>query len=170
MECEKIEELLSAYIEGDISPVLAREVSQHLDRCPVCAALKEKIEELITGLSDLQEDVPFFLRNRLYVIAESRGQEKEEPNAYMKWMVAVLGTFVIFLNLFYFTNIYPSANRALHSVVATVKTIAVETGAFFEKVNESKDLILSGFFEKDSKTVQSDKDSKNLKKNGGKNG
>ncbi len=172
MDCDKVEDLLSGYIENDLSRDIRKEISRHLEKCDECRLLKEKIEELIHSFPELQEDVPFFLKNRLYFIPESQ-QREEERNSYLKWVAAVVGTFVLFLNLFYFTNIYPPANRALHSVVSSIETLAVETGAFFEKVKESKDLLFYSFFNEDKdkeKLNRSNKSNINIKRSGGQNG
>ena len=36
MECSRIEELLSLFIEGDLSDDLAGEVTHHLNTCTAC--------------------------------------------------------------------------------------------------------------------------------------
>ena len=69
-KCREIESLLSAYLENELSKEEAEEVASIWANCPECLAKKEKIEELIFKLSDLQEEVPFFLKNRLYNIPE----------------------------------------------------------------------------------------------------
>lgn len=141
MECKEIEELISDYIEHELSPEVHEEVSLHLEKCLACSVLKRQVEELMDSFPDLEEEIPFFLKNRLYYIPESQEEkiiEMESKRYYLRWVAAVIGIFVLFLNLFYFTNIYPPANRALHSVVAGIETFAVKTEAIYEKVKESK--------------------------------
>ena len=156
MNCNRVEELLSMYIESELPEELHREVSLHLENCDQCRVLKEKIEELIYVFPDLEEEVPFFLKNRLYYIPESQAvteQRRESKFFYFKWLAAAIGTFVLFLNLFYFTNIYPPAKRMLHSVVARIKTFTVETGAFIDEVRASDGASLFSVFKKDPDTV-----------------
>ncbi len=142
MDCKQIEESLSEYIEHELSPEVHKEVSLHLEKCLPCSVLKEQVEELMGAFPELEEEVPFFLKNRLYYIPESQEEDNvihlEVKWSYLKWVAAVIGIFVLFLNLFYFTNIYPPANRVLHSVVSGIETFAVKTGAVYEKVKESK--------------------------------
>jgi hypothetical protein len=161
MNCQRVEELLSSYIENELSKELHREISLHLEHCDQCKVLKEKIEELIYVFPDLEEEVPFFLKNRLYYIPESQAvieERRESKFFYLKWLAAAIGTFVLFLNLFYFTNIYPPAKRMLHSVVARIKTFTVETGAFIEEVRASDGASLFAVFKKDPDTaLQEDK-------------
>jgi hypothetical protein len=155
MKCQRVEDLLSMYIEHDLPGELYREVTLHLEHCDQCRALKEKLEELIYVLPELEEDVPFFLENRLYYIPESQEvieERRESKYFYLKWLAASIGTFVLFLNLFYFTNIYPPAKRMLHSMVAGVKTFTVETGAFIDEVRESDGTSLFSVFKKNPDT------------------
>jgi hypothetical protein len=76
----------------------------------------------------------------------------------------------LFMNLFYFTNIYPSANRVLHLAVAEIQKFVVETGAFFEKIKESRNNFLFGFGTA-GRDVQKNLESKeNSNVKGGENG
>jgi hypothetical protein len=144
------------YIENELPGELHREVLLHLEECDQCRLLKDKIEELIYAFPDLEEEVPFFLENRLYYIPESQAvmeETRESKFFYLKWLAAAIGTFVLFLNLFYFTNIYPPAKRMLHSMVAGIKTFTVETGAFIDEVRASDGASLFSVFKKDPDTV-----------------
>lgn len=159
MDCKRVEDLLSMYIENELPKELHREISLHLEHCDQCRVLKEKIEELIYVFPDLEEEVPFFLKNRLYYIPESQAvmeERRESKFFYLKWLAAAIGTFVLFLNLFYFTNIYPPAKRMLHSMVARIKTFTVETGAFIDEVRASDGASLFSVFKKDPDTVLQD--------------
>jgi len=151
MDCNQVEELISSYIEHELPDKLQREISQHLKNCQQCRKLKEKVEELIFSFPDLEEDVPFFLKNRLYYIPESQDiieEPRESKFFYVKWLAAAIGTMVLFLNLFYFTNLYPPAKRLLHTMMAQIKTFTVETGAFIEEVKESDGAALFSFLKK----------------------
>ncbi len=150
MDCTRVEDLLSAYIELDLPEAERRRVEAHLRDCDSCMLLKDKMEDLMDLSGELEEEVPFFLRNRLYNIPEI--SEVEEPFRYgfLKWVAAMLGTVVLFLNLFYFTNVYPSANKTLHIFVSNVEKFAVEAGAVIERVKDTNTNMLVSFL-KDSK-------------------
>jgi predicted anti-sigma-YlaC factor YlaD len=154
MNCQQVEDLISLYIENELSQELHREISLHLEHCQSCRQLKEKVEELVNTFPGLEEEVPFFLKNRLYYIPESQeilAERVESKYYYMKWLAAAIGTVVMLLNLFYFTNIYPPAKRLLHSMVAQMKTFTVETGAFIDEVKESDGAALLSLLKKDSR-------------------
>ena len=175
-KCKEIEFLLSAYLENELSPAESDIVARHLRECNSCRQLKEKMEDLLLKMSDLQEEVPFFLKNRLFNIPEISEKKKSAKMIYFpKWLAAAVGTVILFLNLFYFTNIFPPANRRMHAVVGSIETFVVQTGGWFEKVKESKDLLMFTFFNKkagESKEEKLNSDfslNKGLSK-GGKNG
>ena len=168
MDCKTIEGLISQYIENDVSEDLYKNITLHLRECPKCRSLKEKMEELIYYSQDLEENVPFYVKNRLYYISE-RKEEKIKRNIYLKWIAAAIGTIVLFLNLFYFTNIFPAANRTLHLMVSEIENFAVNTEAFFEKMKESGDNFFFGFFTENGELETSAK-SQGSDDKGGKNG
>lgn len=175
-KCKEIESLLSAYLENDLSPAESENIAKHLASCSHCLVLKEKMEEILLKLSDLQEEVPFFLKNRLFNIPEISEKKKVTKIIYLpKWLAAAVGTIILFLNLFYFTNIFPPVHRELHSVVGSIETFVVQTGGWFEKIKESKDLFLFTFFNKKPSEIKGDKINADLNLNkglnkGGKNG
>jgi predicted anti-sigma-YlaC factor YlaD len=175
-KCKEIESLLSAYLENELSPAESDPIARHLAACPRCFHLKEKLEELLLKMPDLQEDVPFFLKNRLFNIPEISEKKKFAKTIYFpKWLAAAVGTVILFLNLFYFTNIFPAVNREMHTVVGSLETFVVRTGGWFETIKESKDLLLFTFFNKKASASKDDKLNSdfNLNKDlskGGKNG
>jgi len=158
IQCKETESLLSSYLENELSPDDTERVARHLAVCPHCLALKEKLEEILLKLADLQEEVPFFLKNRLFNIPEISEKKKSASIIYFpKWLAAAVGTVILFLNLFYFTNMFPLANREMHSLVGSIETFVVQTGGWFEKIKESKDLLLFTFFNKKTSASKDDK-------------
>lgn len=169
MDCQRVEDLISMYIEHELPRELHREISLHLQQCDHCRELKEKVESLIEVFPALEEEVPFFLRNRLYYIPESQDRlvdRQESRFNYLKWLAAAIGTFVLFLNLFYFTNLYPPAKRILHTMVAQVKSFTVGTEAFFDEVRASDGVAILSFLQKDpDRNGKIDKETEPVKKN-----
>jgi predicted anti-sigma-YlaC factor YlaD len=176
LKCKEIESMLSAYLENELSPAHSAIVARHLAACPRCLGLKEKIEEILLKISDLQEEVPFFLKNRLFNIPEISEKKKYAKIIYFpKWMAAAVGTVILFLNLFYFTNIFPAVNHEMHAVVGSIERFVVQTGGWFEKIKESKDLLLFTFFNRKPAASKEEKINSDFNLNsglskGGKNG
>ena len=84
MDCDRIEPLLSSFIENDLPSDLMGEVSSHILNCEGCRSLKEKMEQLIYLSNDLQEEVPFFLKNRLHYIPE----REERQSGKSVWLIS----------------------------------------------------------------------------------
>lgn len=55
MGCERYYELLSARLDGELTPNEAHELEDHVAQCPGCAALAEQLEGLHEGFSALEE-------------------------------------------------------------------------------------------------------------------
>lgn len=168
MDCKRVESLISAFIENDVNEHDRQEISLHLKKCKNCLRLKEHIEYMAPLYPELQEDIPFFLKNRLYNIFES-SEEKEREYGYLRWVAAAIGTLVLFLNLFYFTNIFPAANKTLHIATARIERFFVETKAFFEELKASEDSVLFGILKEDQDIEKGNQEKRSDKK-GGKNG
>ncbi|MGE5343032.1 MAG: anti-sigma factor family protein [Candidatus Omnitrophota bacterium] len=174
MDCQQIEEFISMYIEDELPEDLHAEVSLHLRQCSECRKLKEKMEELICFFPELDEEVPFYLKNRLYYIPESQSVDygRESRFNFIKWAAAMIGTMVLSLNIFYFTDIHPPTNYALHSVVSEIKVFSSDAGAFVSKVAESRGMFLLKIFKKDKESDRksgSDLPKKTTKNKGGTN-
>jgi anti-sigma factor RsiW len=58
MECERIEEILPLYIDGDLTADEAAGVSAHVARCELCAKSLETYMELENSLLALPETLP----------------------------------------------------------------------------------------------------------------
>ncbi|MCK5222834.1 MAG: zf-HC2 domain-containing protein [Candidatus Aminicenantes bacterium] len=143
MDCNKFEELLSAYQDNSLSPDEKKEFTDHMKLCRDCEAITEEVDHIKAILPELNRDVPFFLKNRLYLIGEADEEQAPVRNyAYLKWVAAGIGTMVLFLNLFYFTNIFPAANKTLHTAVAGVENFVVEAEAFIGRIKESNNLFI----------------------------
>lgn len=140
MQCSDFEELLSEYIEGTLPLPQTREMAAHAAACPDCRHLYDDLSAILSSTDQLVEEVPFFLRNRLTYIPESIEPEDKEPVFYMKWVAAMIATIILFFNLFYFTNIYPQANRTLHGLVSGIERIAVETEALFSRFKSGQEV------------------------------
>ena len=154
MECRIVENLISAYMENDLDKEQHARVENHLHDCPSCMLLKSKMGELVSRLSDLEEEIPFFLKNRLYNIPEHIEKNRSSKIFFPKWAAAVLGSVILFFNLFYFTNLFPPANKEIHSLVANVERMIVRTGGWIEKIKESKDFLIFTFFNKKSLEIR----------------
>ncbi len=164
MNCKEFEELLSESQDNSLSPEQSVLISAHLKDCPKCTLLADDVNSLKSILPELNTEIPFFVKNRLYLINENYDTNESINNySYIKWVAAMVGTIVLFLNLFYFTNILPSANKTLHTAVAGIERFIVEAEAFVERIKETNNFVNYNKPEKISKTNKK-KDAKANKK------
>ncbi len=132
MLCNEIEELISDFIEDELDTELSRQVEEHLDSCESCSALRDEMEELMDSVQLLEEEVPFYLKNRLYNIPENEFIETGNSNMALKWIAAMIGTVVLLLNFFYFTKIYPEGHKRVRQGAAMIEKFMVMVVDTFE--------------------------------------
>jgi hypothetical protein len=77
MTCERIEELLSAYLEGELGAAERAEVDGHLAACPECAALVALMQETTGAMAAFPEAEPSpTLLSSLYAIPAGKRKKK----------------------------------------------------------------------------------------------
>ena len=57
MECKIVEDLISEYIENELSREAQKDISLHLETCENCRQLKEKMEELMYAFPELEDSI-----------------------------------------------------------------------------------------------------------------
>lgn len=55
MDCRETLHLLDAWIDGELPPGKAREVSMHVEECEACARAAESLGHLVTALCELPD-------------------------------------------------------------------------------------------------------------------
>jgi len=79
MTCKRIEELLSAYLEGELRAAERAEVEGHLAGCRECAELAALMKEEMAAAASFPEAEPSpALLARLYGIPEVQGARREK--------------------------------------------------------------------------------------------
>jgi len=77
MTCKRIEELLSAYLEGELADAEKAEVAAHLAACPECAGLVDLMKEATGALAGFPEAEPSpELMAGLYAIPAAKREKK----------------------------------------------------------------------------------------------
>lgn len=57
-DCEAFQPMMSAYLDGELSPAERTELEQHLASCEACKAEFEKMKRFVNAASDLQVEAP----------------------------------------------------------------------------------------------------------------
>jgi len=164
MTCKRIEELLSAYLEGALAPGERAEVEAHLAACPDCAELARLIGETMAATAGFPEVEPSpALLARLYEIPEVTGAKREKKRIVrpvFEWLTrpalqpvyaALTGVFIVLSFVLFHPEgrgIRKKIDIGLHRGAATVErlwagagTIKGEVGAFASNVIKSFDTL-----------------------------
>jgi len=85
MLCDRIEELLSAYLERELGIQDHKTVEDHLKTCPDCRSLLVYMQETRKALADFPElEVSENLQSRLYAIPEAKKRFRFKKDIYPK--------------------------------------------------------------------------------------
>ncbi len=154
MNCDQIRELFLEFYEHQLSEKEEREFRNHLADCSNCQELFDAYQQTVSDLGELKREPPFWVKFRLnnlyldYQPVKTKRRSKHLNIFLNKWVVAVAATLIILVNLFYFTNIFPPANRSLRLAVASVESLLGKAESLFEQVKDSGNFIWISIFGK----------------------
>ena len=150
MTCDKIEDLLTAYADGELGPVERAAVERHLDACPDCAALLASLRTTDASLSRFPEvEPPADLRERLYTIPSHRRfwfgldvllRPSLQPAFAAAAVVLTLFTFYVFSPAK--AQINKAINRQLHLGYSQVEKLYAKAGSLTDSLGGIADNVL----------------------------
>ncbi|MCX6574243.1 MAG: zf-HC2 domain-containing protein [Candidatus Aminicenantes bacterium] len=87
MTCERIEELLSAYLEGELAAAERAGIDAHLAACAECAELAGLMRETLAATAAFPQIEPSpALLARLYAVPEERAAKKRLFRPVFDWL------------------------------------------------------------------------------------
>lgn len=157
MTCERFEELLSAYLEGELTAPERTEVESHLGSCRECAELAGLMRETIAAATAFPEVEPSpGLYAKLYGIPEAARGKRRAARTVFEWLTkpalqpvyaALTGLFIVLSFVLFHPEgrgIRKKLDIELHRGIGTVEklyadagTIKGEVGAFAGNVVKS---------------------------------
>lgn len=151
MRCEHIEALLSAFLEGDLSPGERALVESHLADCPGCSSLLDvlrRAQEALTGFPEVE--VSPGLRARLTAIP---GRKKKfswlfdfllKPS--LQPVFAAAAVFMTLLSFYLFNPDKKAIDRIIdqkvHSGYSRVERLYARAGSFTDRLGDTANNIL----------------------------
>ena len=151
MECNVCENLLSPYLEDELSAEDSLAVEEHLESCKECSLLFEMLRETHKSLADFpQAEMSEALLERLYDIP----QEKRKFRISLDFLVRpalqpYLAAATILLTVLSFYLFHPeksaidkSINRQIHLGYSKIGKLYAEAETFTVSLGEHKDNIL----------------------------
>lgn len=103
--CDEYSELISASLDGALSPAEAEKLNAHLALCPECKALYEELTALHAALSDLPPvEVPSDLTERIMaavagsqVLPFAPAEKKKAPIHWQRWLASAAVLAVVLM-------------------------------------------------------------------------
>ncbi|MGZ7065220.1 MAG: anti-sigma factor family protein [Candidatus Aminicenantales bacterium] len=147
MTCERFEELLSAYLEGDLSPEEKREMDAHLASCLACAELLTVFQETQEALRGFPEVEPGpTLMARLYAIPEKKSFFQPAfdflVRPSLQPVFAALSALFIAISFVFFLpqgrGIQKAIDRQLHLGYNQVEKIYAKAGSLTDELGSLK--------------------------------
>lgn len=152
MKCEKIEEILSLYLENEISPEEKMMIENHIKECARCSTLFSFLKEAKESLTDFPElEVSENLMNRLYALPSKK--KKLMPSfdfllrPSLQPVFAVATVFLIMISFYFFNPdkkfIDKSISRQIHLGYNKVEKLYAKAESLTDNLDSYKDSLLT---------------------------
>jgi len=151
MICERIDELLSAFLEGELGQTEKALVESHLAGCPDCSDLLAVLSRTQQALSDFPElDVSPGLQARLAAIPERKKKFSFSFDFVLKpALQPVFAAATIFMTLLSFylfnpdkKNIDRAIDQKIHSGYSQVEKLYAKAGSVTDRLGNTADNVL----------------------------
>lgn len=151
MECERIEELLSPYLEDELNPEEKRAVESHLRTCPSCVGLLSLLKETHASLADFPEiEVSESLFERLSTIPTRKKRFRISLDFMLRPSLQPIlaGAAVLLMMISFYLfhpnrdNIDKSVNRQVHIGYSKIEKLYAKAESLTDNVGAYKDNIL----------------------------
>jgi hypothetical protein len=164
MNCREVREILSAYLEKEVSQTVASKIEAHLAECENCRLLTEELKALNKSLSSLPELEPSpALLARLYSIPgqvelqiNPAAREPEKVSIFSRkfWLspafqplLVSLTVILIVASLVFFTqpgrNFQKSISLELHRAYSQAQRVLVKAGVITDRLNGYRESLLA---------------------------
>ncbi len=155
MNAAHVEELLSAYLEGDLDANGVAEVEAHLRLCPDCSDLLEAVGGAREALAALPEiDPPSGLLRKLYAVPDKR-KFRLVPDFLLRPslqpLFAGVTGLLIFISFLMFSpdgrSFQKNVSRQMHAGYSTVGKLYARAGAVTDEIASYKNTLLGSLRE-----------------------
>jgi len=155
MTCDRIEELLSSYLEEELDAAARNRVEEHLKTCASCSSLLAGLKEAQAALRTFPElEVSQGLKSKLYAIPEEKKPSRFRLKISLDFLLqpslqpvfAAATVFMILVSFYVFNPnkkaIDRSIDRNLHLGYSQVEKLYAKAGSWADRLNAYKDNIL----------------------------
>ncbi|HVZ84078.1 MAG TPA: anti-sigma factor [Terracidiphilus sp.] len=82
IDCKHVWEYISAYIEGEVDPVLRAEIDKHLETCEICSAVLDSTRNVVILVADERVfELPAGYSERLHARIDKEIEEGSGPGS-----------------------------------------------------------------------------------------
>jgi len=152
MTCERIEELLSAYLEGELSAEARRGVEAHCASCPDCGGLLAALRQTREALTGFPEAEPGpGLMARLYAIPTLKKKPRPVLDLLLRPALqpvyAAFSVLLVFVSFVLFVpqggGIRKAVSRQLHLGYGQVERLYARAGSLTDELGGLKDSVVN---------------------------
>lgn len=148
MGCEEALELLSAALDGEITPAQQVQLDEHLAQCPACRALQAELLGIHEALGALETPAPAGLKAQ--IMASLPPQTSRTRAVYWRrWCAMAACAALVVLGVWQLPRVILNAGRSADTAAATVydapmadsaEAVAIDGGAIPTALNDEADL------------------------------
>ena len=147
MTCERFEELLSAYLEGEVAAEERRAMDAHAASCPACAGLLAAFREMASAMAGFPEAEPGpALMAKLYAIPEKKSFFRPVFDFLLRPdlqpVFAAASVLFVAISFVFFApqgrGIQKAINRQLHLGYNQVEKIYAKAGSLTDDLGSLK--------------------------------
>ena len=150
MTCDRIEELLTAYADGELASDVRADIERHLKACPDCAALLSSLRSADSALAGFPEiEPPADLREKLYAIPARRKFRFALDVLLRPALQPVFAAAALMLTLFTFYMFSPAkgeinkaVNRQFHLGFSRIEKLYAKAGSLTDSLGGFADNVL----------------------------
>jgi anti-sigma factor RsiW len=143
MTCDKAQELLSPYLDGELDPAARAEMEAHLAACPECAGLAARMRTALAAFASFPEIEPSpALRRRLLAIPERSRRFKWDLSFLrrpaLQPVLAAVSGLLILITVYIAgpAGIQKAVNRQFHRSLGSIEKLYVQAGSVTDRIGE----------------------------------
>ncbi|MDD8027372.1 MAG: zf-HC2 domain-containing protein [Acidobacteriota bacterium] len=143
MICDKVQNLLSPYLDGELAPRERAEVDAHLAACPECAGLAARMRAAVAAFAAFPDVDPSpALRRRLLAIPERSRRFRLDLDflrrPVLQPFLAVAAGLLMLVSVYFASpgSFQRSINREFHRGIGSIEKIYVRAGSLTDRIGD----------------------------------
>ncbi len=143
MTCDKLQDRLSPYLDGELDAADKAELEAHLAACPECAGLASRMKAALAAFASFPEVEPSpALRRRLTAIADRPRRFSLDlgflRRPFVQPALAALTGLLMLVSVYLVSpsSVQRSINRQFHRGISSIERIYVKAGSLTNRLGD----------------------------------